>query len=133
LTFFALPEPGDIVYCRFPEKGIPGPGPKPRPALVLAIGEVDGKPSVRIAYGTSQNTGRLHSGEFLISTADGEAYTLAGLSDPTKFDLRNTKELPYDEQWFRVPPQAPHGQTPKLGILHPSLVRRAKAAYDAGR
>ena len=133
MGFFALPEPGDIVYCRFPERGLPGPAPKPRPALVLAIGELDGNPHVAVAYGTSRNTDRLHSGEFLISPADDEAYTLSGLSVTTKFDLRSVKELPYNEQWFRVPPSAPHGQTPKLGVLHPSLMRRAKAAFDAGR
>lgn len=131
MAFFAAPEPGDIVYCRFPEKGLPGPALKPRPALVLAVGEVDENPHVEVAYGTSQNTGRLLSGEFLISPADGEAYALSGLSSPTKFDLRTVKVLPYDEQWFRVPPGAPHGQTPKLGVLHPSLMRRAKAAFDA--
>jgi hypothetical protein len=32
-----------------------------------------------------------------------------------------------------VPPGAPHGQTPKLGILHPSLMHRAQAAYAARR
>jgi len=131
LGLFAPPEPGDIVYCRFPEKGLPGPAVKPRPALVLTIGEIDGNPAVAVAYGTSQNTDRLHSGEFLTSPADGEAYTLSGLSLPTKFHLRSVKKLPYDEQWFRVPPGAPHGQTPKLGVLHPSLMRRAKAAFDA--
>jgi hypothetical protein len=131
LGLFAPPEPGDIVYCRFPEKGLPGPAAKPRPALVLTVGEIDGNPAVAVAYGTSQNMDRLHSGEFLIGPADGEAYTLAGLSLPTKFDLRSVKELPYDERWFRVPPGAPHGQTPKLGVLHPSLMRRAKAAFDA--
>ena len=134
MRFFPPPEPGDIVYCRFPQKGIPGPAPKPRPALVLAVGEIEGKlPLVEVAYGTSRNTDRLYSGEFLISPADGEAHALAGLSYPTKFDLRNRKELPYNEDWFRVPPHAPHGQTPKLGVLHPSLMRRAKAAFDAAR
>jgi hypothetical protein len=131
LRFFPPPEPGDIVYCRFLEKGIPGPAPKPRPALVIAVGEVDGNPRVEVAYGTSQNTDQLHSGEFRISPPDGQAYTLAGLSYPTKFDLRNRRELPYSEEWFRVPPHAPHGQTPKLGVLHPTLMRRAKAAFDA--
>ncbi len=125
------PEPGDIVYCRFPERGIPEPAPKPRPALVIAVGEVEGEPYVEVAYGTSQGTNQLHSGEFLIAPADGDAYALAGLSYATKFDLRNRKELPYDEKWFRVPPHAPHGQTPKLGVLHPALMRRARAAFDA--
>jgi hypothetical protein len=82
-------------------------------------------------YEPSQHTDRLHSGEFLIAPADGAAYALSGLSYPTKFDLRNGKELSYSEEWFRAPPHAPHGQTPKLGVLHPSLVRRARAAFDA--
>jgi len=133
LAYFPPPEPGDIVYCRFPQKGIPGPAPKPRPALVLQVGEVNGDPYVAVAYGTSQKTDRLHSGEFLISPADGEAYALSGLSFPTKFDLRHMKELPYSEEWFRVPPHAPHGQTPRLGVLHPGLMRRAKAAFNAAR
>jgi hypothetical protein len=131
LRFFPPPDPGDIVYCRFPEKGIPRPAPKPRPALVIAVGEVDGNPHVEVAYGTSQNTDQLHSGELQISPLDSKAYTLSGVSYPTKFDLRTRKVLPYSEEWFRVPPHAPHGQTPKLGVLHPSLVRRAKAAFDA--
>lgn len=133
MACFPPPEPGDIVYCRFPQKGIPGPAPKPRPALVLQVGEVNGEPHVAVAYGTSQKTDRLHSGEFLISAADGEAYALSGLSFPTKFDLRGVKELPYSEEWFRVPPHAPYGQTPRLGVLHPGLMRRAKAAFNAVR
>src|SRR5438552_15699800 len=32
---------------------------------------------------------------------------------------------------FSVPPAAPHGQSPKLGTLHPSLVRALEAAYRA--
>jgi hypothetical protein len=48
---FAPPDPGDFVYCRFPKQGMPGPSPKPRPALVLAVGEVDGKTHFEIALG----------------------------------------------------------------------------------
>lgn len=32
-------------------------------------------------------------------------------------------DLPLTTDCFSVPPAAPHGQTPKLGTLHPSLVR----------
>jgi hypothetical protein len=130
--FFPPPEPGDIVYCRFPERGIPQPSPKPRPALVIGVGEIDGKTHVEVAFGTSQRTDQLFSGEFRISPADKEAYALSGLSYPTKFDMRNRRELPYNDEWFRVPPQPMHGQTPKLGVLHPSLMRAARAAFDAG-
>jgi len=111
---------------------MPGPSLKPRPALVIAVGEIGGEPHVEVAFGTSQRTDRLHSGEFRISAQDGEAYVLSGLSYPTKFDLRNCRELPYNDEWFRVPPQPMHGQTPKLGVLHPSLMRAARAAFQVG-
>ena len=128
---FPLPAVGEIVYCRFPEK-IGKPGPKPRPALVTGIGFLDdGTPAVRVAYGTSAKTRELRSGEFLISTEDGAAYRAAGLSYPTKFNLGSQVALPCTDEWFRVPPTPHFGHTPKLGILHPSLVRRAQAAFNA--
>jgi len=37
--WYGAPAPGDIVWCRFPQDGVPGPGPKARPALVLSVGE----------------------------------------------------------------------------------------------
>ena len=128
---FPLPALGEIVYCRFPEI-IGKPGPKPRPALVIGIAELADKTKAAVvAYGTSQGANSLHSGEFLISPTDGEGYRVAGLSFPTKFDLRHTATLPYTDEWFRVPPIPSYGQTPKLGILHPSLMRRAQAAFTA--
>lgn len=47
-----------------------------------------------MAYGTSQKVDRLYHGEFTITPADGEAYALAGLSYPTKFNFARTLELP---------------------------------------
>jgi len=126
--WFAPPQPGDIVWCRFPQNRVPGPGPKPRPALVLAVGEVNGNPVVRVAYGTSRKTDQLYAGEFAILPGLADAFAASGLSYPTKFDLGATFELDYNDIWFGVPAHAPHGQNPKLGILHPSLLRRAAAA-----
>jgi len=40
-------------------------------------------------------------------------------------------DLPFTTEWFSVPPAAPLGQTPKLGTLHPSLVRAVQAAFRA--
>src|SRR5688572_1677814 len=131
--WFSLPSPGDIVWCHFPERGVPGPGLKARPALVLKVGESSGRPLVEVAYGTSRKIDSLYSGEFVITLADGSAYDAAGLSAPTKFNLARTSELDFNDIWFSVPPGAPYGQTPKLGILHPSLVRRARAAFNAAR
>lgn len=128
---FPLPALGDIVYCRFPER-VGVPGPKPRPGLVIGLALLeDGTRAVVIAYGTSQKTDALRAGEFLISPVDGEAYRAAGLSFPTKFNLKLRAAVPYTDEWFRVPPNPSFGQTPKLGILHPGLMRRASAAARA--
>jgi hypothetical protein len=59
------------------------------------------------------------------------AYEAAGLSHDTKFDLKQALDLPYTGEWFSVPPAAPYGQAPKLGTLHPSLVRAVQAAFRA--
>lgn len=129
--YFSVPKPGDIVWCRFPQEKSLQPGPKPRPALVLRVGEIDGVPAVAIAYGTSQKVERLFPGEFAILPSDGAAYTASGLSYPTKFNLARSIELPINDRWFAVAPGAPFGQQPKLGVLHPSLMKRAQAAHRA--
>ena len=50
--------------------------------------------AVLIAYGTSKKADRLLAGEFLIAPMDRAAYKLAGLSYPTKFNFKQTVELP---------------------------------------
>lgn len=72
-------------------------------------------------------------GRLAITLSDGDAYSISGLSYPTKFNLASTFELPFNEDWFGVPPGAPHGQVPKLGVLHPSLMRRARAPMEAAK
>ncbi len=129
--WWAEPTAGEIVWCHFPD-GI-SPRAKPRPALIMTVYD-DQAPhfEVRVAYGTSQRTSTLHSGEFTISNTNNRAaYEMAGLSFDTKFDLKHAVDLPYTSQWFAVPPAAPHGQTPKLGTLHPSLMLALQAAYRA--
>ena len=130
---FPPPSGGDIVWCRFPYRGIAGPGQKPRPALIVDVGHLRGEPAAQVAYGTSQKMNRIYSSEFIITPDDEYAFEASGLALPTKFDVAHLVFLPYNDYWFAVPPGAPHGQIPKLGILHPSLVRRAKAAYDSAR
>jgi len=131
--WFPAPRAGDIVWCRFPQDKLPKPGPKPRPALVLRVGEDQGHPIVEVAYGTSQKVDSLYAGEFAIASSDQAAYEAAGLSYPTKFNLVETFELDFNDMWFSVAPGAPYGQTPKLGVLHPSLMRRVEAAVRAAR
>ncbi|MGH8704174.1 MAG: hypothetical protein ACREUO_02030 [Burkholderiales bacterium] len=129
--FFPLPQAGDIVWCRFPHRGLSVPGPKPRPALVVDVGRLRDQPAVEAIYGTSRKVELLYPGEFSIGPEDGDAFAASGLSYPTKYDTARSVFLPYNDAWFAVAPGAPCGQTPKLGVLHPSLMRRAKAAFDA--
>ena len=129
------PEPtaGEIVWCHFPDNI--HPKPKPRPGLITLVKQDEaGMIFVSVAYGTSKKTHQLYSGEFRIAKDEHPAaYASAGLSYDTKFDLKNTLELPYNDTYFSVPPRAPYGQLPKLGTLHPSMVRIAAAAFAAVR
>jgi hypothetical protein len=128
------PDPGDIVWCRFPQRPRDVPGPKPRPALVVAITEHEDGIAVTVAYGTSQKLDRLAAGEFAIRKAQNRAaYEMAGLSYDTKFDLHNRVELPWNDTFFAVPPNPTHGQTPKLGSLHIGMEPALKAAAKAIR
>lgn len=131
---WVAPDPGDIVWCRFPQRPRDTPGPKPRPALVVTVTEHEDGLAVTVAYGTSQKVDRLAAGEFAIRKAENRAaYELAGLSYDTKFDLRNRVDLPWNDTFFAVPPNPPHGQTPKLGSLHIAMQRALKAAAQAIR
>jgi hypothetical protein len=129
MRWWLEPSAGEIVWCHFPDNI--HPKPKPRPGLIVSTKEDgSGMIFVCVAYGTSQKTNRLYSGEFRISKNEHPAaYAISGLSYDTKFDLRNILELPFNDAYFSVPPHAPHGQTPKLGTLHPSMVRIAASAY----
>lgn len=129
--WWAEPTAGEIVWC-YLSKDI-SPLAKPRPALIMTVYDADAPNfEVRVAYGTSKRTTTLKSGEFTISsTSNRAACDMAGLSYDTKFDLKRAIDLPYTSEWFAVPPAAPHGQTPKLGTLHPSLMLALQAAYRA--
>ena len=134
MKWWPIPEAGDIVWCHFPQDKKLKPGPKPRPALIVKVFD-DHAPRfyAEVAYGTSQKTDRLHPGEFLITRRDGAAWQISGLSYETKFNFSQTVELPYDSEWFGLASGTPYGQNPKLGLLHPSLLRRAQAAWSASR
>jgi hypothetical protein len=133
MIWWEEPTAGEIVWCHFPDDI--SPRPKPRPVLVIAVFDDDAPEfAVEVAYGTSQRTTALHSGEFaILRECSPVAYQAAGLSYDTKFDLRQTVVVPYSAEWFSVPPAAPHGQKPLLGTLHPSLMRAVEAAFRASR
>ena len=129
--WWAEPTAGEIAWCHFPDSVTPHP--KARPALIMAVYDDDApRFEVRVAYGTSQRATTLHRGEFsILRDRNPTAYAAAGLSYDTKFDLEQAIDLPYTTEWFSVPPAAPHGESPKLGTLHPSLVRAVQAAFRA--
>lgn len=128
------PEPGDIVWCRFPHLPQREPGPKPRPALVLAVELRTDGVVLRVAYGTSQHVNRLKAGEFAVLRAiHPAAFALAGLSFDTKFDLKRQVDLPWSDLFFSTPPLPRHGPNPKLGTLHASLMPALRAAHLAER
>jgi hypothetical protein len=134
LRWWPEPTAGDIAWCHFPDDIYPRA--KPRPALILAVfdGDDDDQYVVRVVYGKSQRTTALSRGEFAILQLNHRtAYEMAGLSYDTKLDLKQTLDLPYSSDWFSVPPTAPWGQTPKLGVLHPLMARALEAAYRASR
>jgi hypothetical protein len=131
-SWWAEPMAGDIVWCLFPQELGVMPAQKPRPALVLQVFD-DEAPRfrVRVAYGTSQKVDALRAGEFAIRQSDASTYHFAGLAFDTKFNLGQAVDLDFDSIWFKPPPHAPFGQQPKLGALHPALVKRAAAAWQA--
>lgn len=134
MALWTPPTPGDIVWCRFPNLPRRHPGPKPRPALVCDVTEHDDGVAVTVAYGSSQGLQRLHKGEFAITRlGNPAAYSSAGLSFDTKFDLRQLVELPWNADFFAVPARAQHGLNPKLGSLHASMMRAAQAAYQGAK
>jgi hypothetical protein len=75
---------------------------------------------------------RLKVGEVAITkTKNPAAYVLAGLAYDTKFDFKVIVDLPWSERYFKVPARSPHGNTPKLGTLHATILRPVEAAYLA--
>lgn len=127
-----LPAPGDIVWCLFPEDAGIAPGPKPRPALVNRVDRREDGDFVSVVYGTSKYLTRLKTGEVAIrKVTHPAAYALAGLACDTKFDFKEIVDLPWSERYFKVPPRSPHGNSPKLGTLHATVLHAFEVAYRA--
>lgn len=118
--YVPLPEPGDILWCYFPQK-LGEPGPKPRPSLVVKVAEEDN--AVMVVYGTSQKTNKIFSSEFLLKS-DEAGFSVSGLAYDTKFDMSTLVKLPYDSDWFDIAPMKSGTipTSPVLGVLHPSYM-----------
>jgi len=127
-----LPAPGDIVWCLFPEVPDIEPGPKPQPALVMRVERRHDGDLVSLVYGTSKNLTRLSSGEVAITQSKNPAaYALAGLAYDTKFNFKVIVELPWTDRYFKVPTRNLHGNTPKIGTLHATILHSVEVAYRA--
>jgi len=129
---WGVPSIGDFVWCLFPELPNSDPGPKPRPALLIGVEEREDGIVVRFIYGTSKNVTKLKTGEVaIIQAKHSEAYALAGLAYDTKFDFKVTIDLPWTEEYFKVPTRKLYGHTPKLGTLHVSVFHAFQVAHRA--
>lgn len=125
VRFHPLPDPGDIVWCRFPHTSAI-PRLKPRPALVFGASPLDHE--VEVAYGTSQKTDKVFAGEFVLDPRDA-GFHHSGLAVRTKFDLARRQKLVFNSVWF-APASGVHPSSPQplLGRLHDSyLVPAARA------
>lgn len=128
------PEPGDVVWCRFPEKQLHQHGPKTRPALVITVAQKEGGCFVIAAYGTSQKLDRIYPGEFaIIKNQNLESYKASGLSYDTKFDLNNFVILPWGIDFFEVAPGPRIKKTPKLGALQGTAITGFYGAAGAAQ
>ena len=127
-----LPAPGDIVWCLFPEVPDIEPGPKPQPALVMRVERRHDGDLVSLVYGTSKNLTRLRSCEVAITQSKNPAaYALAGLAYDTKFNFKVIVELPWTNRYFKVPTRNLHGNIPKIGTLHATILHSVEVAYRA--
>lgn len=129
---WGVPSIGDFVWCLFPELPNNEPGPKPRPGLIIRIEEREDGIVVRVVYGTSKNVTKLKIGEVAITEKNHPAaYALAGLAYDTKFDFKVMIDLPWTEEYFKVPSKKLHGHIPKLGTLHVSIFYAFQVAHQA--
>lgn len=55
----------------------------------------------------------------------------AGLSRDTKFNLRHSARLPFNDEWFGIAPDEPFGPHPKRGKLDLSKSRLKRALHSA--
>lgn len=55
---------------------------------------------------------------------------LSGLAHDTKFDFNHRVKLPFCDTWFGKAPGQFSANEPRLGVLAPNLVERAKKTFD---
>lgn len=136
MNIHPLPPVGSIVWAYFPLVGnATVAGPKDRPALVT--GHVPNRHAIEVAYGTSSTkVNKVYPGEFVVLKEDTSDFRQTKLSRTTKFDMGNTKILPFNTHWFTTAPYQPgkpHPTSPLLGSLPNSYHSAASAAAQTAR
>lgn len=129
----ALPEPGDIVWCHFPNANPKDPTTKSRPALVISVMDDTSPPRLRVAYGTTKRVRPVGKGQLLVSQP--AHLRQGGLASETRFSLLNLVVLDYTPHWFdQAPfPGGLKGATPKMGSLPAAcMADLQRAAKEAG-
>lgn len=119
------PRVGDIVETRFPDFLKDGFGiksvVKTRPCMVVGVEEfANGQTVVKVAYGTSHLEERIVRGKSFEGIQPGELFVPAsdartGLTQDTKFCLRQVLELPFSTEYFKPCPDQRYGVYPKRG------------------
>ncbi len=102
---------GDIVAFRFPHQWEGAQGPKVRPALVINVGQKEGKHVAVLAYGT---TTRLRKDAYTLDVQITDELNQASLHKPTRFHVSRRIEVSLDDESFDVKSSA---ITPVLGRL----------------
>lgn len=91
------PNIGDILWAFLPEEGHAAKAKK-RPVLVVNVERCRDLLYVTVAKGTSQHLDAHYLGELRL--CEERVWKNAGLSKPTKFQLKRLERLPMTENWF---------------------------------
>ena len=111
--------PGDTVRFRFPVAEEDGAKPKRRPCLVLETGELNGRRSVTLAYGTGAPARGKYGYEVIVKGKP--AMIAAGLTKPTRFVAIRRITVSTEHPGFEA---AGDTDTPLIGRLDAPLLQR---------
>lgn len=128
----SLIKPGDILLSYFPYDEAPDdPGPKYHPVLVLAANRRVNPWQLFVAYGTSSDLQLKFAWQFIIPPlGDQSSAKRANRTRPTKFDLKRTVLLNYNEAWFARPSNMIYPRMGELDQAGKAVFEQARTAYE---
>ena len=113
---------GDVVRFRFPVAEEDGKTPKLRPCLVLETGELNGRRSATLAYGTGAPAKGKYGYEVIVGNKT--SMIAAGLTKPTRFVAIRRVTVSTEHSGFEV---GRGSGTPVIGRLDAPLLQRMDA------